>query len=77
MNKVKYDLVVDIEAYTEDFFTRHKELMDSAEKVVLIHGGMSYGVKTLAFTQKFFLIKRTKLLQSKSKQSRIVSVVCK
>jgi hypothetical protein len=77
MNKVKYDLEVDIEAYPEDFFIRHRLLYDSADKVLLIYGEMSYGVKSLVFHHKFYLIKRTKLLQSKSKQSRIVSVVCK
>lgn len=65
--------------YNQDFFIRHRQLRESADKVVLMYGGMSYGVKSLTFPQKFYLIKRkrTKLLQSKSKQCRIVSVVCK
>lgn len=52
-------------------------VISNKEKYVLMYGGMSYGVKTLTFPQKFFLLKRTKLLKSKSKQSRMVSVVCK
>lgn len=65
--------------YNEDFFIRHRQLHESSDNVVLIYGGMSYGVKSLVSPQKFDLIKikRTKLLRSKSKQSRIVSVVCK
>ena len=65
--------------YNEYFFIRHRQLRESADKVVLMYGGMSYGVKSLVFPQKFDLIKikRTKLLRSKSKQCRIVSVVCK
>lgn len=44
---------------------------------VLMLGGMAYGVKTRIMSQKIFLIKRTKLLQSKSKQCRMIRVVIK
>lgn len=53
-----------------------ESLLETKDKFVTMYGG-AYDVKSLAFPQKFYLIKRTKLLQSKSKQSRIVSVVCK
>lgn len=74
-----------------DFIEKHQKLRESADRVlglsqsqrdfkdsttILIYGGMSCGVK-VRHSMKTFRIKRTKLLQSKSKQPRIVSVVCK
>ncbi len=53
-----------------------ESMLNTKDKFVTMYGG-AYDVKSLAFPQKFYLIKRTKLLKSKSKQSRIVSVVCK
>lgn len=43
----------------------------------LMCDGVVVGYKSRKSPIKTFRIKRTKLLQSKSKQSRIVSVVCK
>lgn len=74
------------------FIEKHQKLRKSADRVlglsqsqkdfkdnttILIYGGMSYGVKVRHIPMKTFRIKRTKLLQSSSKQSRMVSVVCK
>ena len=74
-----------------DFIEKHQKLRESANRVlglsqsqkdfndnttILIYGGMPYGVK-VRHSMKTFRIKRTKLLQSSSKQSRIISVVCK
>ena len=76
--------------YIEDFFIRHRQLAESADKVIgisqsqkesmdnttiLVYSGAT-GYKVRNF-HKIFRIKRTKLLQSKSKQSRMVAVVCK
>ena len=44
---------------------------------VIMLGGMAYGVKIRSTPQKWFLIRQTKLLQSKSKQSRMIRVVVK
>ena len=74
-----------------DFIEKHQKLRESANRVlglsqsqkdfkdnttILIYGGMSCGVK-IRHSIKTFRIKRTKLLQSSSKQSRMISVVCK
>lgn len=77
--------------YIEDFFIQHRQLAESADKVIRI-SKRAYNPKNV----KLFIngidissmlskncpvtlhyLTRTKLLQSKSKQSRIVSVVCK
>lgn len=75
-----------------DFLEKHQKLREASETVlglsqsqkdfkdnttILIYGGVSYGDKLNYMATKFYIIKRTKLLQSKSKQPRIVSVVCK
>lgn len=98
MNKVKHELMVDIEAYPEDFFIRHRQLAENANKVLFIHTprcqgkswtdkllqmslGVRFGGKTQTALQWWadecdilFTHKRTKLLQSKSKQPRWVYV---
>lgn len=79
--------------YTEDFFIRHRQLAESADNVLFIHTPRNQGkswTEMVLHKQRTtgkvgcfqmyiddFCYKRTKLLQSKSKQSRIVSVVCK
>lgn len=79
--------------YTEDFFIRHRQLIESDDNVLFMHTprnqGKSWGElilhkqRTTGKVECFqmyiddFYYKRTKLLQSKSKKSRVVSVVCK
>lgn len=77
--------------YTEDFFIRHRQLRESADRVVGI-SKRTYdpenvklymnGIDITPALSKDDLItlyyhKRTKLLHSKSKQRRMVRVVCK
>lgn len=52
-------------------------LLNSKQNIILMKGGAVYGVKCRTIPMKTFRIKLTKLLQSKSKQSRIIPVVCK
>lgn len=75
----------------ENFITRHRQLRISADTVlglskaqkefmknttILVYGGAS-GYKVRSHSIKSFRIKQTKLLQSKSKQCRLVRVVIK
>lgn len=56
---------------------RQEMILNSNQNITLMKGGAVYGVKCRTIPVKYFCIKRTKLLQSSSKQSRMVSVVCK
>lgn len=77
--------------YTEDFLIRPRQLAESADKVIRI-SKRAYNPKNVKlfingidissmlsknWPVTLHYLKRTELLQSKSKQSRIVSVVCK
>lgn len=64
--------------YPQDFFIRHRQLRESAEKVLCINieSDFIFSGPLHLYINDFFY-KRRKLLRSKSKQSRIMSVVCK
>lgn len=79
--------------YTKDFLIRHRQLAESADNVLFMHTPRNQGKswtemvlhkqRTTGKVECFqmyiddFYYKPTKLLQSKSKQRKVVSVVCK
>lgn len=77
--------------YTEDLFIRHRQLAESADKVICISKRVYNpknvklfinGIDISSMLSKnwpvtLHYLTRTKLLQSKSKQSRMILVVCK
>ena len=77
--------------YIEDFFIRHRQLAESADKVIglskrvynsqnvkLFYNGIDMtSAISLGSLITIHYHKPTKLLQSKSKQSRMILVVCK
>lgn len=77
--------------HTEDFLIRHRQLAESADKVIglskrvynpknvklFINGIDISSMLSKNWPVTLHYLTRTKLLKSKSKQSRIVAVVCK
>lgn len=79
--------------YPQEFFIRHRQLRESADTVLVIYNPICKGkswVEMVLTKQRTtgkvgcfqmylddFCYKCTKLLRSKSKQSRMVAVVCK